>query len=350
MKKKISIFAVIAILMFTLIGFTGCGSDNEEKETEKENKQVSMEFGKAQEMNETVEVTIKSNKVVSKIEPSVKKTYYTYYSAGTGYKYLDVIAEVKNITSETIYIDETISTKLYIDDTAYDVTYMTEDEDGESINAYASSEDIETSENVKFHFATKLKEDLVKDGVTAKLVFTANKKEYVYTMNIIDDSSVATEEGSTINLSNKGTEIKDGQLVTIDGKFEFTINSNSIQNEVLPPNPTGYYSYLKAQDGKVYVVVKATVKNLQSTAVEQDSVLGNVTVIYDDQYEYACSKVVEEDNGEDLNTYTSIYDIEPLTTMTYYVVASVPTEVQTSTSPLSVKFTIDSVDYVYNIR
>lgn len=348
MKKKISILGIIAILIISLISFTGCGSKTEE--SKKEDKKVTMEFGKTETIDDTVELTIKNNKVVSRIEPSVKNTYYTYYAAGTGYKWLNVTADVKNITSETVAINEVLSAKLYINDSAYAVTFMTEDEDGKHINAYSSYEKIDASETLKFHFATKIPEDLAKDGTTAKFVFTAGKKEYEYTMNIIDDKTVDTKEGPTINLSNKAVEIKDGQLVTIDGKYEFTINSNSFSNEVLPPNPTGFYTYLKAQDGKVYLTIKASVKNLQSTAVKQDSVLGSIKVLYNDEYEYTCQKVVETENGASLNTYTSTRDIEPLTTMTYYFVASVPTEVQTSTSPIAVKFTIDNIDYVYNIR
>lgn len=348
MKKKISILAIIAILIISLISFTGCG--NKTEETEKEDKNVTMEFGKTQTINDTVEVTIKNNKVVSRIEPSVKNTYYTYYAAGSGYKWLNVTADVKNITSETVAINEVLSAKLYINDSEYTVTFMTEDADGESVNAYSSNKEINASETIKFYFATKIPEDLAKDGTTAKFVFTADEKEYEYTMNIIDDKTVDTQEGSTINLSNKTIEIKDGQLVTIDGKYEFTISSNSFSSEVLPPNPTGFYTYLKEQDGKVYLTIKASVKNLESTAVKQDSVLGTVKVLYNDEKEYTCQKVVEGENGGTLNLYTSTRDIEPSATMTYYIVASVPTEVQTSTSPIDVKFTIDNVDYVYNIR
>ena len=78
--------------------------------------------------------------------------------------------------------------------------------------------------------------------------------------------------------------------------------------------------------------------------------LGKVTVIYNNDYEYDCSKVVEEDNGSDLNTYTNLYDIDPLSTMTYHVVAKLPKEVETSKEPLCVQFSINGEDYVFNIR
>ena len=72
--------------------------------------------------------------------------------------------------------------------------------------------------------------------------------------------------------------------------------------------------------------------------------------MYNDNYEYSCSKVIEEDNGQDLNTYTNLYNIDPLATMTYHIICEVPVEVQNSSYSLYVKFAINGEDYVLNIR
>mgnify|MGYP002620979301 CR=1 FL=1 len=351
MKKK-SVFLGILFLAL-IVMLTGCGinSNNDEESSSKEDKasKYTLNMNETKSINDTIEITIKSNKVVNKIEPANASGYYTYYEAGEGYKYLDITADIKNISSDDITMREMGTAKLYIGDEEYEATYMSEEDNGARLNGYANSRTITPLETVTFHIASKVEKSAFEDGFTADLVMNLNKKDYTYTVNVVNSEGDDTNS-STVYLKNKGKEISENELVTIENNCEFTIKSNKFEKKIEPPAATGYYHYLNATDGKVYLNVRATVKNLKSTAVRQDSVLGNITVIYDDSYEYKCSKVVEEDNGEDLNTYTSIYDIDPLASMEYYIVAELPEEVQNSNKPLYVKFSINGEDYVYNIR
>lgn len=348
MKKK-SIFLEIIILMLIFV-LTGCGSSKDNENKDNQSSKLSLNVGEAKSINDTLEITIKSNKILSKIEPSSASGYYTYYEAGEGNKFLDIVADVKNISSEAIKLGEVCEAKLHIDDKEYDVLYMAEENDGQRLNTYANSKSIDPLTTVTYHMATKLNKDLLAQDTTAKLVLTIDEKEYSYIVNIVRSDEDTSSSKSTINLNDKGTEISKDQLVTVKDNCEFTINSCDFKSKILPTTPSGYYHYIDAKDGKVYLDIKATVKNLKNSEVKQDVMLGNITLVYNDNYEYSCSKVIEEDNGQDLNTYTNLYNIDPLATMTYHIICEVPVEVQNSSYSLYVKFAINGEDYVLNIR
>lgn len=352
MKKK-SIFLGVLVLMLIFV-LTGCGKDNNDSEDKNDDSnkssKLSLNIEEAKSINDTIEITIKSNKILNKITPSAATGYYTYYEAGEGKKFFDIIADVKNISSEPIKIGEICKSKLIIDEKEYDISYMAEENDGQRINAYASSKSIDPLTTETYHFAAKVNSDLVDKENTAKLVLTINNKDYTYVVNIVKSDNDISSDKSTINLNYKGTEILKDQLVSVKDTCEFTINSFDFTKKVLPTTPSGYYHYVDAKDGKVYLDIKVTVKNLKSSAVKQDTMLGNITLVYNNNYEYSCSKVIEKDNGQDLNTYTNLYDIDPLATMNYHIISEVPEEVQNSSDPLFVKFAINGEDYVLNIR
>lgn len=148
----------------------------------------------------------------------------------------------------------------------------------------------------------------------------------------------------------EAVSITKNQLVEIKNKCEFSVIGYTIDNIIEPPNPDGYYSYYEADSGQVYIDVKMNIKNLNSTSVEQDEILDTVKIFYDDQYEYNCFSITEEDNGNDFNTFTSLYGIDPLTTLTYHMLASVPDEVKNNSKSLYVLISVDEKEYKCILR
>ena len=138
------------------------------------------------------------------------------------------------------------------------------------------------------------------------------------------------------------------QTVNTDNA-DFTLLGYEIDSVIEPSNPPDYYHYYEADSGNVYVDVKFDMKNTASSAVMQDEIVKSVTVIYDDNYEYRCSFVTVDSDG-DFEGYTSIYSINPLETKEYHCIAKVSDEVQSSGKPLKVQVEADGNIYECTLR
>jgi len=91
------------------------------------------------------------------------------------------------------------------------------------------------------------------------------------------------------------------------------------------------------------------IKNTASSAVEQDSVLRNVKIVYDGTYEYNCFFVTVDKDG-DFEGFTSLYDISPLETMEYHMLAEVPSEVKTSGKGIICQVEVDGNTYECTLK
>lgn len=156
---------------------------------------------------------------------------------------------------------------------------------------------------------------------------------------------------STIENNNQEEQtITKNDKVTIENFCEFNIVKNTFSKQINPANPTGYYHYLEVKDADgQYFDLVMNIKNLQSKAVEQNSLV-SVKLIFDNNYEYICSTVTEEDDGSDIETYTNLYDIEPLKTKKYHFAVEVPAAVASSDKPLKAIINANGNSYTYIIR
>lgn len=359
-KVKYVIIGVVACIVVIALAVgamfmskSGDNGDNNDKATNsKKAQQTALTIEQAMSIDEKFEMTILSNKVVSKIEPPAATGYYTYFDAKEGNKYVDIVANVKNLSDSAVKQNSLFKAKAYLDDKEYECLIVTEKDNGANLNQYTNSHDIGSLETIKYHIGAKIPSELITAGKTIKFVITANEKEYSYDVNIIDDEN-QNQEGntSTINLSFQGKEIKQDELVTADNFCEFKIVKYNIASKIEPPSPSGVYTYYEAKEDKVYFDLVADIKNLKSEAVKQNTVIGKATVIYDEQYEYECGCVVEKDNGKNFNVYTNTSEIKPLETMRYHIMVEVPKEVKDNQDKkIDVKISINGQDYVYHVR
>lgn len=183
------------------------------------------------------------------------------------------------------------------------------------------------------------------------VIFSRQKTKNTSTKTEIDSkessSSISKVDGKQQNL---GQEITTSDKITIDNCCEFNITGTTFVKDVLPSNPTGYYTYLQGKDdSQKYCEITMNVKNLKTSAVKQDSLL-SVKLKYDNNYEYMCMLVTEDASGEKLETYPNLYSIDPLKNLKYRFVADVPKEIETDGKPLQAVITANGNIYVYNIR
>lgn len=169
--------------------------------------------------------------------------------------------------------------------------------------------------------------------------------------SITSNDKVATDIISkNDNKDNKESkEITLDDKVTIDNYCEFSINKSIISKTINPINPASYYHYLNSDDGKILVGLELKVKSLKNEAVLQNSIISG-KLIYDAKYEYICTVSTEESDGTDIETFTNLYNIEPLETLKYFLISEVSEEIVDSGKPIKAIITVNGNSYSFNIK
>lgn len=171
-----------------------------------------------------------------------------------------------------------------------------------------------------------------------KATITSNNK--VATDTITKNDNKDNKESKEITLDDK---------VTIDNYCEFSINKSIISKTINPVNPSSYYHYLNSNDGKILVGLELKVKSLKNEAVLQNSIISG-KIIYDNNYEYVCTVSTEEADGTDIETFTNLYNIEPLETLKYFLISEVSEEIVDSGKPIKAIITVNGNSYSFNIK
>ncbi len=344
--REKNIFAVVALILVICTLLTGCGKKGENSN----GKNVVMNYGETITVADKMNFTIKSNKIVDSIEPTNTSGYYTYIKAGENKKIFDICMDVKNISNDEIALKDFIEAKMYIGDEEVEVMYIMENVAGTNMISNAEEIKLKNDNNKEIHFATKVDKELVNKENTVKLILKENKNEYIYSANIVIGDEKVKSEGATININYKGVPIKENEKISVKDICEFTITKCEFTDKIEPSKPTGFYVYIPDEDGKKYIDLHVTVKNLSDSSVKQNQLPGTVTVFNGENETYSTNKIIEVSNGSNLNTYTSSNYIESMDTKEYHIYASVPESVQNSTNPLWVRFNIDGNKYLFSIR
>lgn len=136
-----------------------------------------------------------------------------------------------------------------------------------------------------------------------------------------------------------------GKTISTDN-FELTVNDVYFDAALYPPHASGYYHYFEAADGKTYLIISCSVKNLKGTDLKYDSIAG-VSCVYNEKYRYDSFLVIEEDGGADLNNFTNMYSISPLDSGNLYYLIEMPQEVETGSIVISIR--VANECYTYSV-
>ena len=180
-------------------------------------------------------------------------------------------------------------------------------------------------------------------------VLIINKKSDRFETISTTKENVGTVSKNENKSNSEAKEITTDDKVTIDNYCEFNINKSIIAKNVNPVNPDSYYQYLNSGDGKILVGLELKIKSLKSEAVKQNSMISG-KLIYDNKYEYNCSVAVEEADGGNINTYTNLYNIEPLETLKYFLISEVSEEITNSGKPIKAIINVNGNSYSFNIK
>ena len=154
--------------------------------------------------------------------------------------------------------------------------------------------------------------------------------------NNTNSSNTTNTSNNTIVVDNTPT-IEIGEKVTTE-KCEFYVDYINITNDVVPPQPSNWYSHYVADAGKVYVDLCVAYKNTDASNIKANNTISG-KLLYAGKYEYKGFSMIEEDNRSDF-TYSNITSIAPLNTEYVHYLFEVPEEVKTSNHEITLKMNI----------
>ncbi|WP_340017697.1 bZIP transcription factor [Paenibacillus sp. FSL H3-0457] len=187
--------------------------------------------------------------------------------------------------------------------------------------------------------------DLKSDGVVAN--------EVESTVSQTEPTEESKDEITTDSVNEEqeitATTIKKNDTVTIDGYAELSVSKQKFSKKIEPSKPGNFYTYYESkEEDSTYFALTVKAKNLYTTGIDADEI-ANVTLIYDNQYDYPTFSTVEEKGGEDF-TYSNITSVNPLKTTTLYYLAEIPNEVADSDKPLKALIKVKDNTFEYTIR
>ena len=175
------------------------------------------------------------------------------------------------------------------------------------------------------------------------------------TSNEIDTSDEPEEPEESEEPESEITEVNFSEQITTDF-VEIVIDGASSGDEIRPDNPESVYRYMPDQDDEKYVYLYGTIKNVGGESFEfADNMFAEL--VFDDKYVYSGN--ITADEGGDFS-YIYAY-LNPLKSEKFYIIASIPDELEEQYSKVVVKFGFcenfdgpfsiqeDECDYLYSV-
>lgn len=326
MKKTIAL--ILAILM--CISLCACATDGGSGKSTEKNKgedYIDISFKDTNVLPDTAELTFSYAFATDTLTPPIASGIYTYYQADSGKVFLVLAADVKNTSEKSVDVSSVFEASIKIDGEKIPASFYLIEDGGSSISAYG---DIDALSTAAVYIAFSVDSDAVDEPFTLTLKDNDGNKyrgEFTLASMKSDDKVVL---GKTISTDN----------------FELTVNDVYFDAALYPPHASGYYHYFEAADGKTYLIISCSVKNLKGTDLKYDSIAG-VSCVYNEKYRYDSFLVIEEDGGADLNNFTSMYSISPLDSGNLYYLIEMPQEVETGSIVISIR--VANECYTYSV-
>lgn len=326
MKKTIAL--ILAMLM--CISLCACATDGGSGKSTEKNKgedYIDISFKDTNVLPDTAELTFSYAFATDTLTPPIASGIYTYYQADSGKVFLVLAADVKNTSEKSVDVSSVFEASIKIGGEKIPASFYLIEDGGSSISAYG---DIDALSTAAVYIAFSVDSDAVDEPFTLTLKDNDGNKyrgEFTLASMKSDDKVVL---GKTISTDN----------------FELTVNDVYFDVALYPPHASGYYHYFEAADGKTYLIISCSVKNLKGTDLKYDSIAG-VSCVYNEKYRYDSFVVIEEDGGADLNNFTNMYSISPLDSGNLYYLIEMPQEVETGSIVISIR--VANECYTYSV-
>lgn len=171
----------------------------------------------------------------------------------------------------------------------------------------------------------------------------------VETAKAEEPTAEASEKVVEQEPDNNVSEIKKGDTVTVDGYADVSVIKHKFSQKIEPSKPGSFYTYYESkEEDSTYFAIIIKAKNLHTSGVVADEI-ANVSLLFDNQYDYPTFSVVEENGGKDF-TYSNITSVNPLKTTTLYYLVEIPNEVAKSDKPLKATINVKDKVFEYTVR
>ena len=305
MKKCRIIAFVLAFSMLLLL--TACADTGTADRKKNRDKSDAISIEEVNILRDTAEFSLVYLYTGDKVIPPKPNGAYTYSEADEGMTYLVLVIDVKNLGEETVEVGDLMEVTLTLEGQEITAGARVETDHGTSLDRYSEIAPLVTA---RVHYLFEIPDN--QQPETLSLRVKAGDRRMM--------SEISVEE-----LKNRSRALALGDIITDEQTIEAAVEDVFLTTKLEPENPGRYYHYFEADSGKTYLVMKLTVKNLDSSELDYDTIAG-IKCIYDGKYEYSGFTVFEEDGGADLSSYTNISSMAPLEENGIYFLVEIPDE------------------------
>ncbi len=320
--------------------------DTKNEDDETDDISLVAEIGETVTIDDLCEYTIEYADLKNEVKPPKPQSYYTYYSAADGAKYVDISIAYKNLSTSSKEADEAITGYLlYCNKYKYvAVSVIEEDNRGDFTYARYNSIDPLSTEYIHLLFEVPESAESTGGSLVAVLNFDGNK----YRVVVRDGKDIDVESPDSRAVMKSSGSVNKGEVVAIKDVCEFFVEYGDITNDVIPPSPASYYSHYEADDGKVYVDVSFFYKSWKKKSIEAKNTI-SAKLKYAGKYEYDGFTTVEKEKRGDF-TYSNLESFKPLIPNYIHYLFEVPSEIEESNDSVEVEFKIGGNSYLYKVR
>lgn len=366
---------LLVLLSISLLALSACQTSPETSEPAKNSVPVESPMAEKDDKTEdtlrvdkgllSVEVTIPSFLLddISEedVQQAVKENGYTKYNmnddGSVTYtmpkgKWKEMLADLKST------LDESITELLTGEDRVVSFKDIEYTEDFSEFNIYVDPEEMgvwDTLSSFVLYFTGGLYQSFAGhqgdeiDVVVNYLDYET--KELIESGSLREMGEAFSETSETSLEPNESIDalpLQISESMVHDGASEFVVEYSNLTERVTPPSPSDFYTYYQAGEGKIYLDICLSYKNLRSSAKQAEGIISG-HVLYGGEYQYPGFSVIEESSRSDF-TYSSISSIDPLTTEYLHYLVEMPIEVGESDGQILTLLTIDDTKYEIIVR
>lgn len=284
--------------------------------------------------------------ITADVMPPQPGSWYSHYEAENGKVYIDICVAYKNLATTDRNADEVLSATLIYGGKYQYTGFSMIEEENRSDFTYSNITSIAPLSQEYLHYLFEVPAEVETSDGTLTVLLNVEGAKYSIVVREGTEGEVATLNANAI--AKTSGPIKNGEVIAVMNNCEFYVDYSNITADVMPPQSGDWYSHYEAEDGKVYVDLCFAYKNWKTTNVGADDVI-SAKLTYAGKYEYTGFSMIEESNRSDF-TYSNITSIAPLTTEYVHYLFEVPAEVETSSEPIEISFTIGGNTYTYTVR
>jgi len=136
--------------------------------------------------------------------------------------------------------------------------------------------------------------------------------------------------------------------ISVPNYCKLKIEEINFSRRIMPPNTSGFYTYYEAKDpNSTFLDIVVEITNLDTIIKTVDDLV-SISVIYDNNYTYYSSPIIEEADGS--FGYSTISGVQPLLKKTAHYLITVPKQVEKDSKSLLIVINISDQEYQYKYR